>query len=552
MKTSSCMAILLAAACGQTAPSSIAVSDTALTTVRQAVAIRPLGGAGNNLLHPEYDAVPGSAEPALAAPNFAPGEGLIDGPNPRTISNVLAGGTGATGQNEGTTDPTASAWLYVFGQFLDHDLGLEETPLTNPAIDIVIPAGDPLFAAGTHIAMTRATRSSATGTLINTVAGWLDLSQLYGSTAEVAASLRNPDGTLQSTSGGKSLPRMGEQFIAGDPRVMENPELTAVTTLFMREHNYQAGVLKARHPGWSGDAIYDLARTITTAEYQNIVYREYLPVLIGDVLGPYRGYDASVNAQTTQEFSTAAFRVGHSQVSDTQSGIDLNGNEVFSESLVDSFFNTATQDEANGFDPLLRSLGTDFSQATDVYSVGALRNLLFAGLVGGGVDELDLIAIDIQRERDVGLGTLNQTRAALGLPKLRSFAELTSDPLLQQGFAQLFGSIDAVDLFMGGLAERHARGAVVGQTFQAIIARQFQALRAGDRFFWLNQGFDAATQRQLAQTTLGTLLERHTGTARLQANVFLQAPLGSGRRVHHAQTHGGQRDGARLQLLRTP
>jgi peroxidase len=171
-----------------------------------------------------------------------------------------------------------------------------------------------------------------------------------------------------------------------------------------------------------------MAKAITTAEYQNIVYQEYLPLLLGPVLGPYNGYNPNVNAQITQEFSTAAFRMGHSQVSDTQEGIDNNGNTVFAESLADSFFNTPAQDVSNGIEPLLRSLGVDFSQATDVYVVAALRDLLFAGLVGGGVDEMDLIAIDIQREKDVGLGTLNQTRKALGMRPYSSFAELTPRP----------------------------------------------------------------------------------------------------------------------------
>jgi peroxidase len=107
---------------------------------------------------------------------------------------------------------------------------------------------------------------------------------------------------------------------------------------------------------------------------------------------------------------------------------------TFTESLSDSFFNTPEIDEANGFDPLIRSLGTDFAQATDVYAVADLRNLLHAGLVGGGVDLIDLMAIDIQRERDVGLATLNQTRAALGLNRYTSIEQLTPDPVLQKSF----------------------------------------------------------------------------------------------------------------------
>jgi peroxidase len=508
-----------------------ATSSTSSSTPALLREFRPIGGSGNNLTRPSFNATPGSPELKIAPLNFARGtqNGLVDGPNARTVSNVIAGGTGANGQNAETEDPTASAWLYVFGQFVDHDLDLEATPPTNPAIDITVPPGDPVFKAGTSIALTRATRSPSTNTLVNTVAGYLDLSQLYGSTVEIAASLRNADGTLKSSNSGKALSIANGAFVTGDPRVMENPELSAVTVLFMREHNYRVGQLKAQHPTWSGDQLYNMARAITTAEYQNIIYTEYLPVLIGQqAVGQYRGYNPATNAQVTQEFSTAAFRVGHSEISDTQTGLDNSGNVTFTESLAQAFFNTAEQDVANGIDALLRSVGADSSEATDVYTVDTLRNLLFAPLVGGDVDEVDLIAIDIQRERDAGLGTLNQTRRALGLSAYTSFSQLTNDRVLQKSFADQYGSIDRVDLFMGGLAENHVRGAVVGETFQAIIQRQFAALRDGDRFFWANQKFDERTSAMIADSTLGQLLKRGTDTVTPPVHAFvLSAPASS-------------------------
>jgi peroxidase len=484
---------------------------------------RPIGGVRNNLLHPHHNAVPGSAELAIAPLRFANPVTLepMPGPNPRTISNAIAGGASDSGDDSQTTDNVASAWLYVFGQFLDHDLSLETSSPNGPPIGIVVPSGDPVFPDGGVIQMTRDVKHPHTHTIINTTAGYLDLSQLYGSTQEAAASLRARDGPLKSSHDGQALQIINGHFVSGDPRVDENPELAMTTMLFMREHNYWVAELKRQHPDWTGNQFYEMARAITTAEYQNIIYSEYLPVLIGQVLGPYTGYDPRANAQVTQEFTTAAFRVGHSQISETQSGRDNDGKVTYTQSLAQAFFNTPEETLSNGVNALMRNVTAEFSQATDVYTVPVLRNMLFAPLPGGNVALVDLIAIDIQRGRDVGLATLNQTRKALGLAPHASFAALTSDTKLQQQFQAQYGDIDQVDLFMGGQAERHAEGAVVGETFQAIIAKQFHALRVGDRFFWANQGFDRDTAARIAQTTLSQVIKRNTDTLRVPLNAFI-------------------------------
>jgi peroxidase len=478
---------------------------------------QPIGGIDNEV-DPSLNPVPGTAELEIAPPNYAPGtsNGLIDGPNPRTISNVVSGGQSADGENADTNDPTgASAWLYAFGQFVDHDLDLEAVGTT--AINIAVPDGDPDFPDGTTIPLTRAITSSTTGTAINTIAGSLDLSQIYGSDSATAASLRNADGTLK-TSAGNNLPIQDGAFVSGDTRVDENPELTAISKLFVDEHNYWVGVLKSEHSTWTGDQLYNMAKAITTAEYQNIIYTEYLPTLLGPNAVPaYTGFNSSVNTEVTQEFSTAAFRVGHSQVSDNQQGIDSDGDVLFQETLAQSFANTPAQDEANGgLDALLRDLSNDNSQAVDVYAVDGLRNLL-----ADSPDQMDLIAIDIQRERDLGLGTLNQTREALGLAPYTSFSQLTSDPTVAANLQSVYGSIDKVDLFIGGLAENHAAGADVGTTFQAIIADQFSRLEDGDQFFWQNENFDPRTAEIISQTTLADIIERDTGTPAEQPNVFI-------------------------------
>ena len=59
------------------------------------------------------------------------------------------------------------------------------------------------------------------------------------------------------------------------------------------------------------------------------------------------------------------------------------------------------------------------------------------------------------------------------------------------------GSIDAVDLWAGGLAEDHAEGAIIGPTFGRIIGDQFTALRDGDRYYFENQHFDRETLKEI-------------------------------------------------------
>ena len=87
-----------------------------------------------------------------------------------------------------------------------------------------------------------------------------------------------------------------ELFLAGDVRANENVELTALQTLFMREHNYQAGLLKAAHPTWTDEQLFQGARAIVIGEIQSITYNEFLPALLGNnALTAYRGYNANVN-----------------------------------------------------------------------------------------------------------------------------------------------------------------------------------------------------------------------------------------------------------------
>src|SRR5256885_30141 len=127
---------------------------------------------------------------------------------------------------------------------------------------------------------------------------------------------------------------------------------------------------------------------------------------------------------------------------------------------------------------------------------------------------MDLAALNIQRGRDHGLADYNTVRAAYGLPKGTTFAQITSDPALQQALKDLYGNVNNIDLWVGGLAENHLPGASVGPTFARIISDQFSRLRAGDRF-WYQREFGGAALWQIQHTTLADVIKRNTDLTNL-------------------------------------
>ncbi|WP_132255656.1 peroxidase family protein [Methylobacterium segetis] len=476
-------------------------------------------GSGNNLSQPSLNAA-GTTFARLGAAHFADGiSALVDGPNPRTISNIVVGEGDPTIPNpEGL-----SGMLYAWGQFIDHDLDLSLTDHVTP-IAVVIPAGDAYFAAGSFLPMTRAVIDPATGpgtgkpaAAVNAISGWLDASMVYGSDAANAASLRQPDGHLATSAGG-NLPIVDGAFVAGDVRATENPSLTALQTLFLREHNFQVDRLHAADPGLDGDALYLQARAIVTAEIQRITYDEFLPHLLGrGAIGPYAGYDPGIDPRISVEFAGAAYRFGHSIVSAETERIDEDGNLVGPGlELRDTFGMTpAAFAAASGADGFLRHLADDASQTMDVRIVEDLRNFLIDPPVGQ-----DLASINIQRGRDLGLGTLNETREDLGLAPYRDFSEITHDQATVAAMREAFGRVDAVDLWTGGLAEGHAPGSMIGPTFSAIIGSQFERLRDGDRLWYQNGQFDQRTLNEIQHTTLSDIIARNTDTRAIQDDVF--------------------------------
>jgi len=428
-----------------------------------------------------------------------------------------------------------SDYLWQWGQFIDHDMDL--TPTISPAerFDIKVPLGDPFFDpdnTGTQIIeLDRSIYQTINGIRqqVNTDTAFIDASQVYGSDAARAQELRMLDGTgrLKESDDGllpynvDGFPNAPDNspgyFLAGDVRSNEQVGLTAIHTLFMREHNYWAARIKKTNPSLDDDGIYYRARAIVGAEIQAITYHDFIPALLGPkALPPYRGYKPGLDPSIANSFSTAAFRVGHTLLSDTLRRLDANNQTIGDLDLAQCFFNP-TAVSSVGIECYLRGLASQIPQEVDCYLVDGVRNFLFGPPGAGG---FDLASLNIQRGRDHGLPRYNQVRQDFGLAPKTSFAAITSDPGLQSRLAAAYATPDDLDVWVGALAEDHANDGLCGELIFTILRDQFTRLRNGDRF-WFQVYLPTPMVRQIQRQTLATIIKRNTPIGdELQADVF--------------------------------
>ncbi len=487
---------------------------------------RSYDGTGNNLANPEWGS---TDEQLLRAAASEYGDGIStpageDRPSARTISNALS-----TQEEDEANERQLSAFIYVWGQFIDHDIDLTEPPTEDrEAYNVSVPVGDAYFdpdSAGSQwINLSRSRYDAETGTSvdnpreqINEITAWVDGSMIYGSDQATADSLRTFVGGQLRTSA-DNLPPVDDagNFVAGDVRANENVELTSMHTLFVREHNWWATQIARQSPRLSDEAIYQQARAIVIAEIQAVTYNEFLPALLGDgAIGSYRGYDPTVDPSIANEFSTAAFRL-HTLINDDVEFFGNDGRAVRDEiELADAFFNPALLRET-GADSIIKYLASTTSQEIDPQIVGSLRNFLFGQPGQGG---FDLASLNIQRGRDHGLADYNTVREAYGLERVASFADISSDPEIQQVLETLYGNVDNIDLWVGGLAEDHVPGSSMGETMGTIVADQFMRLRDGDRM-WFEKIFSGRQLQSIENTSLADIIRRNTTVSNLQENVF--------------------------------
>ncbi|XP_036390591.1 eosinophil peroxidase [Megalops cyprinoides] len=446
----------------------------------------------------------------------------------------------------------------------------------TPCFPIQIPVSDPRADTQSCMPFFRSAPSCIVRALpwhhreqLNAITSFVDASMVYGSSASLSFALRNhssPLGllaqNLQYSDAGMALmpfsahlpphidpcgPRRGNHsshpktpseqanitfcFQAGDSRANEHLGMIALHTLFLREHNRLAHELHHINPHWGPEALYQEARKILGAMHQVLTWEWYLPRILGetgyfDLFPPYRGYHPEVDPSIANAFSAAAFRFAHvtvqPQVSRLGPGYRPSPQHP-TLPLHHSLFASWRVVQEGGIDPVLR--GMLFSpaklQMAGQMMVEELTERLFQAQ--GGLP-LDLGALNLQRGRDHGLPGYSAWRQLCGLSVPVTVADLTSvlgNHALARQLLQLYGTPQNIDLWVGAISEPPLPGGRVGALLGCLIAKQFRALRDGDRFWWEKDGvFSDAQRAQLRKVSLSRIICDNTHITHVPADPF--------------------------------
>eukprot|EP00054_Salpingoeca_dolichothecata_P036914 m.9165 g.9165 ORF g.9165 m.9165 type:complete len:2512 (+) comp7145_c0_seq1:94-7629(+) len=505
----------------------------------------------------------------------------------RAISNALSKQEGDVFDERGLND-LHSYW----GQFLAHDL--VRTPFDDDSQGVAqlfdrlyspiqIPAGDPQFDVnntGTQFMyVQRTTWAKTTGDVKkdgfhqNMITPHLDAQFVYGPNVTKLRTLK--DGKMKLENGflplntkdvnmpmGNPIGRANNhQFAAGDGRSNVAPGLTALHTLFVREHNrlaewylsqYSEADLLQKTASEIDQEVFDRARRMMIAILQSITFNEYLPALLGKSMPPYRGWDFEIKSQISYAFVASSFRFGHSQINDKVLRLDANWTMIPQGHafLRDSYFNNEMFTEV-GIESILRGNVLLRSQKVDVLHVDDIRNDMFptrtgcpfarrgdkqpATLHGRAIGGLDLTALDVQRGRELGVPSYNSVRKQLGLEPITSFANISGGSVLVENeLKQLYKDVDQIDLFIGALMEPHMAGASIGPTFAIMLEAEFERTRRGDRYWYEDElfGFTPEELKYIKSMTLSKVMEYNADIKGALSNAFFSPAVCSDVKNH--------------------
>uniref|UniRef100_A0A3B3BU84 Prostaglandin G/H synthase 1 n=1 Tax=Oryzias melastigma TaxID=30732 RepID=A0A3B3BU84_ORYME len=226
------------------------------------------------------------------------------------------------------------------------------------------------------------------------------------------------------------------------------PGLGLYATLWLREHNRICDVLKAEHPVWDDEQLFQTARLIVIGETIRIVIEEYVQHLSGYLLDLKFDPTLLFNSQfqygnrISLEFSQLYH--WHPLMPDS---FHINGDEL---SYKHFLFNTS----------ILTHYGVE--KLVDSFS----RQI--AGQIGGGHNinaVVTHVAVGtIKESRQLRIQPFNEYRKRFNLQPYASFRDFSDNEEIAQTLEELYGDIDALEFYPALMLEKTRPGAIFGES----------------------------------------------------------------------------------------
>ncbi|CAG8542427.1 14892_t:CDS:10, partial [Acaulospora morrowiae] len=452
-------------------------------------------------------------------------------PLPRCISDILCSYNLADNdfikESNYRSLRSTSHFITFFGQFVSFDLVSSKANSPNSSFTYVyMPADDSSYDNNNILGQTGKTFLPANRSDLNNgtnpqysgynlVTPFLDLNNIYGSSQSQLMPLReNVTGKLKvSTTDGFSYPPKDDNgaYVWGAVSKRSPSIFTlAIQTIWIREHNRLCEQLHTQHPEWSDEDLFQEAKRWNIAFYQKVVTEEYLGIILGHPLPAYKSYNKDIKPGIDTFFATVAFRYGHSELSNNY----LIQNEVPEIVATVPFKQLNKSDLLTtfGVETILRSMALQRQEEVDIFLASATKNA-----ISPEPNTYDLAAFDIVRSRDRGIPLYNVVRQSFGIPKANSFADITSNSLIQSNLAKIYSSVDQVESWVGVLSEDHLDGSNFGRTLSASFEAQFSNVRDTDIFWWENPKsptpFSDADKAILRNTTFRDIIMRNINSS---------------------------------------
>lgn len=460
---------------------------------------------------------------------------LLNEPNPVTVAEELM--ARKTFIPATTLNILAASWIqFQVHDWVQHDLYKPgerdlKVPMPNGKTWVSLVGKDPheimRIPGNKEVDAPSAALAPAFG---NIVSHWWDGSEVYGADECKATSLRAPPpcNAPSSRNGkkkGSDAPRCAKLELTPEGYLPLNKKgqevtgfnqswwlgLSAMHTLFAREHNAVCDELRHAYCSWSEEQIYQTARLVVSALIAKIHTIEWTPAILAT-----EALDISMNANwsgppdrlrtrfmlwltdihartgipdTTPDHHTAPYSLTEEFVSVYRMHPLIPDDYRFYSHADGTLLNTHSFMDIQGdkADNLMRTLGlADVLYSFGIAHPGAitLHNFPHAlmDIVVQDKARINLAVVDIVRDRARGIPRYNAFRKGLHMPPVKHWEDLTANPDTVSLLRDIYKDIDKVDTVVGLLGETPPDGFGFSDTAFRIFLLMASRRLQSDRF----------------------------------------------------------------------